>query len=58
MLPIVDGVAGVPRHILDGAAGQARRGGQADGFGDGLGRVAEAVFQVGADWQIGGGDDG
>jgi hypothetical protein len=44
----VDGRVGPARRVLDRAAGEARRGGEADGLRDRLGRVGEAVLEVGA----------
>ncbi len=54
---LIDGLSGAPAGILDGTTDQAGLGGQADGRGAVLRSIAVAVFQVGGDRQIGGGDD-
>ena len=53
----VDRFVGARRRILDRAAGETGGRGEADGLGDRLRRVAEAVLQVGAHRQVGGADD-
>lgn len=54
---LIDGLSGAPAGILDGTTDQTGLGGQADGRGAVLRSIAVAVFQVGGDRQIGGGDD-
>src|SRR5581483_6241799 len=49
---------GIAGGVLDGAADEAGDGGHADGFGDRLGGIAEASFEVGGDGQIHRFDDG
>ena len=56
-LEVVDGGVSVARCVFDGAAGEANRGCEADGFGAGFRGWAEAVLQVGRDGEVGGLDD-
>src|SRR5438445_2788196 len=56
-LEVVDGSAGVAGRVFDGTAGKADGGCEADGFGAGFGRWAEAVLQIGRDRKVGGFDD-
>ena len=48
---IVERAVGVAGRVFDGASDESGFGGEADGFGDGFGRVTEAVLEVGGDGQ-------
>src|SRR5579863_6908879 len=47
----------VASGVLNGAADQADGSGAADGLGDGFGRIAKTLFEIGRDGKIGIGDD-